>query len=147
MYSVQKIKLLLMALFLLSCLLVEAQMASELPGAFSQAQETHKKVLLIFSGSDWCAACIRFEKNILDDSHFQQFATENLVVVKADFPQRTKLGKEVARQNEALAERYNPKGQFPAILLLEPDGSVAGSYDYSNEDAVNFIAFLKKYIL
>jgi hypothetical protein len=30
--------------------------------AFSAAARTGKDILLIFSGSDWCMPCIRFEK-------------------------------------------------------------------------------------
>ena len=50
--------------------------------------DTNKPILLIFQGSDWCAPCIKFERNIWSTPTFQSYAEENLLIVKADFPRR-----------------------------------------------------------
>ena len=68
-----------------------AQVGSDPEKAFQEAGQSGKKVLVIFSGSDWCLPCIRLEKNILTDSSFLQFARERLVMVEAGFPQRKKI--------------------------------------------------------
>ena len=74
--------------------------------------------LLIFSGSDWCLPCIRFNREVVINPLFTNFSNENLTTQIADFPQHKKLTKEEVEQNELLAERYNPQGYFPFVLLL-----------------------------
>ena len=62
---------------------------------FFQAKEKafkeHKKLLLVFSGSDWCIPCIRLEKEVWQDSIFLAYAKENLVLYRADFPKRKRI--------------------------------------------------------
>lgn len=108
--------------------------------AFRISAETKKPVLLVFSGSDWCAPCIRFEKKILSENAFQAYAKDHLVILKADFPQRKKLSEELRRQNDALAEQYNPNGLFPHLVLLTPDQSSATTLMYSNQTSDEFIS-------
>jgi thiol-disulfide isomerase/thioredoxin len=109
------------------------------------ATETKRPVLLIFSGSDWCAPCIRFEKNILSESSFLSFANESLTIIKADFPQRKKISDDQKKQNEALAEQYNPKGLFPHVVLLGADHSIIATLTYSNQSPDEFISEIRSY--
>ena len=113
------------------CLLVlftigTANAQGKLLQAQEQAKTNHKFILLNFSGSDWCIPCIQMEKEIFEKESFHQYAQEHLVVVNADFPRAKKAqpAKEVAKENEALAEQYNTKGTFPLTLLLDPNGKV-----------------------
>ena len=123
-----------------------AQVQIDAEEAFRISSETDKPVLLVFAGSDWCANCIRFEKRILSATDFQTFAGENLVILKADFPQRTPLSSALQEQNASLAEKYNPKGEFPYLLLLTPGKSVLSSLVFSNQSPSEFIAEIKSYI-
>lgn len=111
------------------------------------ADSTVRPVLLIFSGSDWCQPCIRFEKQVLTDSAFQNFATTQMTVLKADFPQRKKLPDAQRRENERLAERYNPEGKFPYIVLLRPDGTVQAVLSADAENGAAFISQIKNQLL
>lgn len=121
-----------------------AQIQTNAEEAFKISSTTHKPVLLVFAGSDWCAPCMRFEKMILKESSFQTIANESLVILKADFPQRERLPVDVQLQNEKLAEQYNPKGQFPAFLLLRDDRSVLStSLEYHNQSPGEFITEIK----
>jgi len=113
--------------------------------AFVISAESKKPVLLIFSGSDWCAPCIRFNKEVLTTEQFQYYASNHFVLLKADFPQRKKLDKALVEQNEELADRYNPTGQFPHILLLHPDQSVLATLHYKNQNSEEFISQLSSY--
>ncbi|MFI5135604.1 MAG: thioredoxin family protein [Chitinophagales bacterium] len=141
------IKKILAFIFIFSCAInfLQAQQRSVIDSAFSIAAEKNKNVLLIFSGSDWCAQCIRFEKKFLNDPGFIQFVDSNLVLITADFPQAKKQSSEIKKQNEELAERYNPSGKFPLILLLSPNRSVLGELDYRNENPAEFIAMINRY--
>jgi thiol-disulfide isomerase/thioredoxin len=107
---------------------------------------TTKIKFIVFSGSDWCKGCIQFRKKVLSDPSFESFAKENLDVVVADFPQRIKLPPDVVQQNEALAEKYNPKGVFPNLVLLAPDGSRFEVIEYSNQSPQEFVNELKNHL-
>jgi thiamine biosynthesis lipoprotein len=122
-----------------------AQIQTDADEAFKISSATHKPILLVFAGSDWCAPCMRFEKTILKETAFQDFANDNLVILKADFPQREKLPASLQEQNEKLAERYNPKGIFPSFLLLRDDRSVlSSSLRYHNQSSSEFITEIKR---
>lgn len=111
------------------------------------AKAENKNVLLYFSGSDWCAPCVKFKKFIVNTPEFQAFATENLVIYNADFPRlsKNKLAKEVEKENETLADKYNSKGVFPLILLLDTEGNVIKKWEeFPKETVEEFIGKLKK---
>lgn len=110
--------------------------------ALKQAAQTHKEVLINFSGSDWCGPCIRLRKEILETEAFEIYATDHLVLVRADFPRDKKhqLPKAQIQLNEAMAERYNPDGKFPYTVLLDDKGKVVKSWDgFPNEKPAEFV--------
>lgn len=110
--------------------------------AKEQAKSDNKLILLNFSGSDWCAPCIKMKKEVFETAQFQEFADSNLVLVRADFPRTKKnqLGAKQQEHNEKLAEQYNPKGQFPLTLLLDSSGTIIKEWDgYPNMSVDAFI--------
>lgn len=123
-----------------------AQIQNNAEEAFRIANESNKPILLIFAGSDWCANCIRFEKRILSTSDFLSFAEKSIVVLKADFPQRTPLSAALQEQNASLAEKYNPDGVFPYLLLLTPGKSVLASLVYRDQSPAQFIDEIQTYL-
>lgn len=120
----------------------KGQINDNAAAAFEDSRTTQKPVLLIFSGSDWCAPCIRLHKTVLSDEQFLLYASDHFILLKADFPQRKKLATETVAQNERLAERYNPKGQFPHLVLLRSDQSVLSVLPYKNQNTEEFITML-----
>ncbi|PWV50432.1 thioredoxin family protein [Chitinophaga sp. S165] len=111
--------------------------------AFELAQASGKKIMLVFSGSDWCIPCIRFNKQILSDSSFLSFAGENLVVLEADFPQRKKIAAPLRSQYDSLAAAFNPQGAFPQVVLLSPEKKLLAYVPYREETSAGFISTLK----
>lgn len=124
---------------------LQAQVLENPEEAFRLSRESQKPLLLVFSGSDWCAPCIRFNKNVLSQEDFIHFASDHFILLKADFPQRRKLPDPIRQQNEKLAERFNPSGLFPHILLLNPDESKKGTLKYRNQKSGDFINELNVY--
>ena len=85
------------------------------------AQQDSIPKLIIFTGSDWCVNCMYLEKNVLQDSAFLSFTSQNTPLLIADFPQHRSLAAEEESRNTTLAERYNREGVFPKIVLLQGD--------------------------
>ena len=79
---------------------------------------------------------------MLSDSIFQTFTETNFIFYKADFPQRKKLSQAEIKLNEQLAERYNPDGHFPRILIIGSDKNVITVLSYNKQSNNEFIAEL-----
>jgi thioredoxin-related protein len=115
-------------------LLVAALLATVLPAfaggwndnyqlALDTAAKENKKVLLDFTGSDWCSWCMKLKKETFDQSDFKDYADKNLVLVEVDFPQGKTLSPEVKKQNDSLQEKYKIDG-FPTLVLLDSKGKL-----------------------
>ncbi|TDM00223.1 MAG: hypothetical protein C4K58_03080 [Flavobacteriaceae bacterium] len=111
-----------------------------------KAGQENKKVLLYFSGSDWCAPCIKFKNTYINSAEFKDFSKNNLLLFNADFPRSkaNQLSKEKTKENEALADKYNPSGNFPMILLLNSKGQVVKKWGgLPKEKVADFVKLLK----
>ncbi|WP_298516996.1 thioredoxin family protein [uncultured Kordia sp.] len=100
--------------------------------AKKEASTKNQHIILVFSGSDWCAPCMKLEREIWDSETFKSYAKANYTLLKADFPRRkkNKLSKELQTQNEQLAEKYNPNGYFPLVVILDETGKQLGQLGY-----------------
>lgn len=96
------------------------------------ATDKNQKIVLVFQGSDWCAPCIKLEKEIWSTSEFQKLNDNHFVMLKADFPRRknNQLPKDQQEQNNKLAELYNPSGFFPLVVVLDKNGKTLGKLGY-----------------
>lgn len=117
---------LLAAFLLASFSFVSVDWQTDFNTAKQEATKENKAILINFSGSDWCGPCIRMKKEIFESDAFEIYASNNLVLVKADFPRdkKNQLSKEQALKNEALADKYNPDGKFPFTILVSSDGKI-----------------------
>jgi thioredoxin-related protein len=95
------------------------------------ARKEHKCILLNFSGSDWCGPCIRMRKDIFESRVFTKMADTQLVLVNADFPRNKKnqLSPDQQKINDEMADKYNPKGEFPLTLILNSEGRILKSWE------------------
>lgn len=112
------------------------------------AKEKHQLILLNFSGSDWCGPCIRMHREIFGNENFMKMADSSLEMVNADFPRMKKnqLPAATVKQNEALADKYNPNGKFPFTLLLDAAGNVIKTWDgVPEESATAFAKTIRQY--
>lgn len=128
-------------------------------GAFSQnwetsldeakaiAQKENKNIILVFSGSDWCAPCIKLEKNIWQSAAFKEEAKKDWVLVKADFPKKKNNAQEesLKKQNAILAEKYNKEGNFPLVVIIDKNGKVLGKTGFKNVSPAEYIAQLHSF--
>ena len=117
---------------------------AKLEDGMVEAKRDHKKILMIFSGSDWCKPCMILKKNIISTSVFEMYVEEHLVLLELDFPYKKEhqLSPDHLAYNESLADRYNPDGQFPKVLLLDSDGGVM--VELAIKKGMTVDAFLEK---
>ena len=85
------------------------------------AKAQNKKLLLNFTGSDWCGWCIKLENEVFSQPEFKKFAQENYILVKLDFPRKKRISASLKKQNQILAKKYKVKG-YPSIVVLTPSG-------------------------
>lgn len=114
---------LLLAFILLTTTAFAGGWGDNYKAALATAAKENKKVLLDFTGSDWCGWCIRLKKETFDQPSFKEYADKNLILVEVDFPQGKTLAPEIKKQNDTLQEQYQVQG-FPTLVLLSPEGKL-----------------------
>ena len=143
----KKLSLVLILLFI-TTLLFAQNWKSNFEGALESAASDNKPVILVFAGSDWCAPCIKLEKEIWESDYFKAYAKDHYIMYKADFPRKksNKLSKELELQNKNLAEKYNAKGYFPLVVILNKDGKVLGETGYKKMSPEDYTKHLNSFL-
>ncbi|MEZ5003078.1 MAG: thioredoxin family protein [Chitinophagales bacterium] len=127
----------------------QAQWLTNIETATSQSKTQNKFILISFSGSDWCLPCAQLERDLFSTTTFANFAIDNLILLKADFPVRKKnqLSEEQQQRNEALAEKYNPNGTFPEMVIIDYNGKIIGYVAHPKASAEAYIRSIGELIL
>lgn len=112
--------------------------------AKQDALKENKNILLVFSGSDWCAPCIKLDNVVWKSEAFKSESEKNWVIYKADFPKKkaNQLSPELTESNNKLAEKYNKNGSFPLVILLDKTGKVIGMTGFKNISATDYIQLI-----
>ena len=140
--------IILSVLFVCSTLFVNAQeWQTDIEKAKELATEQNRNIELVFQGSDWCAPCIKLEREIWSTEEFKAYASEHFVLLKADFPKRkaNALSKEQQEKNNQLAEKYNTSGYFPFVVVLDKAGNVLGETGYEKMTPAEYIKLLTSF--
>ncbi|SFN72944.1 Thioredoxin-like [Bizionia echini] len=116
--------------------------------AQQEALQSKKPIILVFAGTDWCSPCIKLDKQIFQSDTFKIYATENAILVRADFPRKKEnaLSKTLQEQNRKLADRYNPNGFFPFVLMLNAEGVVLGELGYEKIEPQDYVNKLQAFV-
>ena len=135
------------------CTLIGMLHAQEWQSNFDEAvdiaQKEDKPIVLVFSGSDWCAPCIRLKKKIFESEEFKSYASSHYVLYNADFPRKKKnqLPQDKLGDNKILAEKYNSKGYFPLVVVLDKNQSVLGKTGFdAKASPQKYIATLNGFV-
>ena len=112
--------------------------------AKKQASEQDKNIIIVFSGSDWCAPCIKLDKNIWQSEVFQKEASKEWIIVRADFPRKkaNTLSKEQTEHNRMLADKFNQEGSFPLVVILDKNGKLLGKMGFKNVSPEEYIKMI-----
>lgn len=135
-------------LFLLGIFSLHAQeWQTDFNLASLEATEKNHPIILVFQGSDWCAPCIKLEREVFQSEAFQLYAKDHFVMLEADFPRKKKnaLPEDQQKKNNALAEKYNPRGIFPFVVILNSEGKVLGETGYMKTSPSQYILHLESF--
>ena len=120
---------------------------SDLNAAQKIATEKNQHIILVFQGSDWCAPCIKLEKEIWSSDTFINYANNHFTLLKADFPRKkkNKLDPLIQEKNKTLMETYNKRGFFPFVVVLDKKGTVIGETGYNKMNPSEYIQLLESF--
>jgi thioredoxin-related protein len=137
-------KIILFAFIFSASLSFSQNWTTSLDAAKTEAISSNKNILLVFSGSDWCAPCIKLDRTIFQSDVFKTEAEKKWVLLKADFPKKkgNLLSAEQTESNKKLAEKYNKEGNFPLVVLLDATGKVLGITGYKNVSPTEYVQLL-----
>lgn len=113
--------------------------------AQTAAQKADKPMLLFFTGSDWCGWCKKLVAQVLSQPAFKEYAAEELILVKLDFPKSITLDLKQKEHNTNLARKFQVQG-FPTIILLNAKGEILGQTGYQDLSPEDYVKHLKAFI-
>lgn len=111
--------------------------------AKAQAKAENKKILLDFTGSDWCGWCKKLDAEVFSQPAWKDYAAKHLVLVELDFPHGFQLSPETKAQNEKLAQKFKVQG-YPTIVITSSSGNRKGELGYTPGGPAAFIKALEK---
>ena len=103
---------------------------TDFSAAKKKAKEENKPLLMLFTGSDWCSWCIKWEKEAFSKPEFKEYAQKNLVLLMVDFPDKKPLPKAQLRANEALQDKFKIEG-YPTVVMLDSNAKKLGEFNYT----------------
>ena len=118
-----------------------ANWLDDLSIAKAKSQEEQKPILMYFTGSNWCSGCIRLNKDIFSKSAFIDFATEELILMKVDFPLGVQQKEDLINQNNYLYDLYEIEG-MPTVILFDSNDVIYRETGYGKESVLDYIANL-----
>jgi protein disulfide-isomerase len=67
------------------------------------------------------------DKEVFQSKQFIEYAKQNLVLVRVDFPVNKKQSEELKSANQALMEKYEVEG-YPTIVVADSSGKLLGKH-------------------
>ena len=116
---------------------------TDLPAAMRKAEAEKKLLLVDFTGSDWCSACIHLRRNVLDNPGFRAYADEHFVLMEVDLPRHKSFDPALRARNEAIAARYHVAA-YPTIMVLTPQGRVLGGFQEGDKTVKEAVSALER---
>jgi len=121
----------------------EAHWLADFDAALTQARSQNKKLLMNFTGSDWCPPCILLHRQVFSQPEFAEYAAKHLVLLEVDFPHNKAQTDEQKAANDKLAERFAVYW-FPTEIVLDPNGNKLGQLSYMPGGPKPFIAAVEQ---
>ena len=123
-----------------------ANWLTDFSSAKAKAEDEEKPILINFTGSNWCAGCIRLDKEIFSKPVFITYANEHLILLKVDFPMGVQQEESLVNQNNFLYDLYDIEG-LPTVVLVGSEGEIYRDTGYGSEDPRNYVTNLKSLLI
>ena len=123
----------------------ELNWTANLEKAIETAKAENKAVLVNFTGSDWCRWCFKLSDEVFSQDDFKEYADENLILVKLDFPRSISQSSETKAYNQSLAQKYGVQG-FPTILIFNSQGKPVAKTGYQAGGAANYVNHIQSFL-
>ncbi len=126
----------LLRLLVFACVLSAANESSavgiwhrDYASALNEASQEGKKLLIVFTATDWIDICAKFHDEILGEPGFIEPVSERFSLLRLEFPKDRRLPREEAMQRAVLREAYRVRG-FPTVVLTDISGRPFGINGY-----------------
>ena len=118
---------------------------TNLEAAGQRAKEEQKLLLVEFTGSDWCKACLMQKKKVLETPEFEDWVEQHCVAVEIDVPNDASLvgGEQQKALNQMFCDEYGVFS-FPTLLIMTPELVEVGGYRGAQTAPAKAIANLEK---
>jgi thioredoxin-related protein len=107
--------------------------------AIEIAQKENKKIMLFFTGSDWCGWCIRLQNEVLKKPEFAAWATKNVVLVDVDFPKKNNQTDAIKAQNSGLQQMFEVRG-YPTVWFVNISKNAEGKVNLEKLGSTGYVA-------
>lgn len=88
--------------------------------AVALSQSTSKPIAILFTGTSWCPACQKLEREVMSQPEFAQLVGQKFVFLKAEFPEYSENSL-MKSPFKPLLDRYGINS-FPTIVVINANG-------------------------
>jgi protein disulfide-isomerase len=102
---------------------------SDYEEALRQSQAASKPILLFFTGSNWCQACIKLKSEALSTPEFIAATHDKYIFMIIDFLPRIKVHTNLTYQASKLQKKYEIVA-LPTVVITDSEGKKIGAHGY-----------------
>lgn len=96
--------------------------------AVSKSQSSSKPIVVLFTGTTWCPACIKLEREVLSHPEFVNGVGQKFIFLKAEFPDYTESAL-MSSPYKPLLDRYGVDA-YPTIVVINANGQKLFTVNY-----------------
>lgn len=81
------------------------------------SEKSGKPIFGFFTGSDWCGWCHKLQREVFAKDAFIKWANDEVILMELDFPRKTALPADLAKQNRELQQAFKVTG-YPTVWIF-----------------------------
>ncbi len=115
--------------------------------ALTAVAADQRNIMLDFTGTDWCTACMHLKDKIIGSADFEQALGDKLVLVEVDFPRTPALREQTTpeewERRENMLASYNLEA-LPSVVLLDAAGLPYGVIRGTRPKPADYIPLIQE---
>lgn len=112
--------------------------------AQKEAVEKNRNILIVLTGSEWCAPCVKMKKNVFDQKTFIDYATENLVIFEVNLEMPMNIDSKNYKDYIYFKEKYKADA-LPTLILVDKQGTEKMKIDKGVKSLETVLEKIKKF--